>query len=484
MALAAAAVGVAAAAAYYAQELTLSHYDAKAHLVVARRIIDSVSPGWMQIGAVWLPLPHLLNLVPVQVDAFYRTGLSAVAFSVVGFVVGAVSLWKIVTSATGSALAGWVACAVFAAHPDVLYLQATPMTESLLMGLCLLGTALTLTWIEREGTGAVWPAGIVLALACLTRYEAWPIAVATVVLAAVTLVRMGTGTRQSLARATRLALYPAAAVIAFMILSRLTVGSWLVTGGFFDVDPSTYHRPAAVLGAVWSGLRRVNGDAMLAVGVGGAIASALMVVRSRQSVHLLLVFSLVACVALPLFAFWNGHPFRIRYMVPLTMALAAFAGIGIGLLPRHRRLGGAIVILIALIETPPFSSRAPMVLEAQRDRPNEIRRQRLTSCLLQRYDQAPILASMGSLAPYMQETAVVGFALRQYLHEGLGQMWADSLTDPGRHAGWVLIEEEAEGGDVLARLSRASKEFLASFERRCEGGGVALYQRVTLPTTN
>lgn len=57
-------IGVTAAATYCAQGLTLSHYDAKAHLVVARRIVDSLQPGWMQIGAVWLPLPHLLNSVP------------------------------------------------------------------------------------------------------------------------------------------------------------------------------------------------------------------------------------------------------------------------------------------------------------------------------------------------------------------------------------------------------------------------------------
>ena len=71
------------AAFYYAQlGLTLSHYDAKGHLVVARRIIDSLTPGWRQIGAVWLPLPHLLNFLPVQIDAFYRSGASGVAISI------------------------------------------------------------------------------------------------------------------------------------------------------------------------------------------------------------------------------------------------------------------------------------------------------------------------------------------------------------------------------------------------------------------
>ena len=482
--LAALAIGVGAAISYYVQDLTLSHYDAKAHLVVARRIVDSMRPGWMQIGAVWLPLPHLLNLIPVQVDTFYRTGLSAVAFSVIGFVVGAVALWKLVASSTGSVVAGWAAFAVFAAHPDVLYLQATPMTESLLMGLCLLGIAQTWTWLLKDGAGRVWPAGLVLALACLTRYEAWPITVSAVALAAVVLSRRGISPGRVAARVTALALLPAAAVLGFMILSRLTVGSWLVTGGFFDIDHSMYHEPVAVLVAVWSGVRGINGDVMTAVGTAGLIALLAAIVRRRSSLQLLIVLSLAACVALPLFAFWNGHPFRIRYMVPLTMALAAFAGVGVGLLSQYRGLAAAVVVIVALIETPPLSTHSPMVVEAQRDAESVIARQRLTECLLESYDQAPILASMGSLAPYMHETARVGFSIRQFLHEGTGQLWADSLEDAGRHAGWVLIEEEAEGGDILARLSRRTTGFLAGFERGCEAGGVALYRRVGGPSTN
>ena len=68
--------------------LTLAHYDARAHLVVARRILDSLTPGWQQIGAVWLPLPHVLNMLPVQVDAWYRSGASGVAISVLSMALG------------------------------------------------------------------------------------------------------------------------------------------------------------------------------------------------------------------------------------------------------------------------------------------------------------------------------------------------------------------------------------------------------------
>ncbi|PYR07551.1 MAG: hypothetical protein DMG00_16745, partial [Acidobacteria bacterium] len=84
---AAALVGAIAAWHYHGLGLTLTHYDARGHLIVARRIFDSITPGWQQIGAVWLPLPHLLNAIPVQVDFFYRTGASAVAISIAAFAV-------------------------------------------------------------------------------------------------------------------------------------------------------------------------------------------------------------------------------------------------------------------------------------------------------------------------------------------------------------------------------------------------------------
>ena len=81
--------GVFVAWHYHALGLTLSHYDARGHLIVARRIIDSITPGWQQIGAVWLPLPHLLNALPVQIDLFYRTGASAVALSIAEYAIAA-----------------------------------------------------------------------------------------------------------------------------------------------------------------------------------------------------------------------------------------------------------------------------------------------------------------------------------------------------------------------------------------------------------
>jgi len=90
--IAAGAAGALAAWHYHRLGLTLTHYDARGHLVVARRIVDSITPGWQQIGAVWLPLPHLLNALPVQIDLFYRTGAAAFAISIASFAVAAGSI--------------------------------------------------------------------------------------------------------------------------------------------------------------------------------------------------------------------------------------------------------------------------------------------------------------------------------------------------------------------------------------------------------
>ena len=107
----------------------------RAHLVVARRIFDSLTPGWRQIGAVWLPLPHVLNALPVQVDAWYRTGLSGVVISMLSFAAAAASLTWLVARLSGSVPAALATLAIFVYQPDLLYLQATPMTEPLLLGL-------------------------------------------------------------------------------------------------------------------------------------------------------------------------------------------------------------------------------------------------------------------------------------------------------------------------------------------------------------
>ena len=134
-----------------------------------------------------------------------------------------------------------------------------------------------------------------------------------------------------------------------------------------------------------------------------------------------------------------------------------------------------------LIESPPWNPRAPMLLEAQWDRGSSIGRRDVTACLAREYRGDKVLASMGSLAHYMQELSNNGFAIADFINEGNGDIWNLALqTGPAPHAGWMLVEEVAEGGDVLAEHVRHDPSFTRDMRRVCEGGGVALYKRITV----
>jgi hypothetical protein len=483
IASAALAGGSAAAFSYNRLGLTLSHYDARGHLIVARRIVDSITPGWQQIGAVWLPLPHLLNAVPVQIDWFYQTGASGVFISVISFAVATTAIAWIAGALTGSTAAAVVGAAAFALNPNVVYLQATPMTEPLLVALTLLAVALLIAYV-RDGRRATL-AGIVLALACLTRYEAWPITYVALTAAAWALWRKGETMALTCRRIAAIAIYPTGAIVAFAIFSRIVVGQWFVSSDFFVPENKALGLPMVAVDEIAWGTREMSGRVLIGLAVVGCAMLAMSGLVNRSRAAALVALSPLAAAAVPWAAFVDGHPFRIRYMVPLlameALAVGALVGfVGLVRRPKGRHyvwIAAIATLVVAAVELHPLDDRAPMVVEAQWDRVNVAPRRAVTSCLRARYRGETIMASMGSLGHYMQETSLDGFDVRDFLHEGNGDIWLAALERPKNYAGWLLIEEKAEGGDMLAKRAREHPDFLAGYSRVCEGAGVALYER-------
>jgi hypothetical protein len=487
-------VGLAAWAYYLDHGLVLAHYDAKAHLVVARRVIDSLTPGWQQIGAVWLPLPHLIQILPTQIDLFYRTGAFGSLISISCFGVATWAMARLVMAITGSRLGAVVAAALLVLNPNLLYMHVTPMTEPLLLAATLLSVLKLHEWLTISPLEPVPAAfGWTLFLTSWTRYEAWPILAAVIALAAIVLWRRGHPPSVVARQMGRLARWPAMAGLMFLILSRLTVGQWFVSGGFYERDPTYDAQVLKSVLAIWWGTHVLSGYAIEIVGL---TAAALIVWRSARhpdEAPNLVTVALFAAAALPVYAFYEAHPFRIRYMVPLVTACALFCGVAVGV--AHRRPGAigrsgrtgpavmawllaGVLVVSTLVESPPWSRRAALIVEAQLDAANGLAWQRVTACLAPAYHGEKVLASMGSLAHYMQELSHDGFALADFVHEGNGAIWDMALdTGPAPHAGWMLIEEQSEGGDVLAQRVRHHADFIRGMTKVCEGGGVSLYKR-------
>ncbi len=152
---------------------TLYYGDAQAHLVNARRMVDSRTPGWDQLGTVWLPLPHWLMLPFVSNEHWWRTGLAGAYPASGSFVVAGTFFYLSIRRLFHSRTAGVVGVLLFALNPNVLYLQSVPMTEAVyLAGFTMLLYAVV--WHgQGGGMGAAALAALASNIASLTRYEGW-----------------------------------------------------------------------------------------------------------------------------------------------------------------------------------------------------------------------------------------------------------------------------------------------------------------------
>jgi hypothetical protein len=322
----------AGAAWYYASAgLTLSHYDSRGHLIVARRVVDSLTPGWQQLGAIWLPLPHVLNALPVQWDWAHRTGWSGVTLSIGAMALGLGAFAGYLFRATGSRPIAVALPFLILLNPNVFYLQSTPMTEPLLFGLALLAVASMDGWLHTPSPGGTLRTGALLAALMLTRYEGWFIVGALLVLAGAAAPR----------RTLRLAWYPVTAVLAFLLLSWGSTGSWFVTGGFFEPNNPALGDAAMAFSQVIEGAARLGGRWLLWLGLAGALSCGAAAVASRNvaiAARHLLPLALAAAAALPFYAFFSGHPIRVRYMTALVVAAAAVGAFALARLPRRLHL--------------------------------------------------------------------------------------------------------------------------------------------------
>jgi hypothetical protein len=155
------------------QGWSLYYGDAESHLNIARRIIDSRTPGYGQLGTGWLPLLHLLILPFAAHDRLWITGLAGSIPPATCFVLGLTFFFAAVRRALESTTAAGVAAALYAFNPNTLYLQSIPMTEMVFFGALAATLYFTVRFHQTQSLASAAGAGIALFAGTLTRYEAW-----------------------------------------------------------------------------------------------------------------------------------------------------------------------------------------------------------------------------------------------------------------------------------------------------------------------
>ena len=519
-------LGLAFLVFYYRQGLTVAHYDAKAHLVVARGVVDSLSPGYIHLGTHWLPLTHLLYLPFVVFESQYRSGLMPSLLSVFCFALSGFLICRILLFATGSSAAGIFAGLFLIANANLLYLQSCPLTEPIFMALLLLTMDQFLRWREERNESLPWSPAFWAALGTMCRYEGWYVLGGIVLLLAVDAFNRRISKGRALrAAAVFLASFALPALLHFGYLYLRTRDSFLIRVVQGNPAPfETYKRPFLSLLYHGAELGQIAGALPLLVGFSGVVYCLLRRDRLQKCLPLFLLWlpSLINLSAL----YW-GMIYRIRYSVLLLPAIAVFGGVvasddrasrrvlvfvsiagallpwvswyfprewryhgfypgpGILLLPAAGailfylgeslgRFRWALLAMCALAMQVPVlqGENRPILEETLEHGFVESDRAQVLDWLKNHYDGNRILIDAQKLSPLIYDSQL---PLREFLYdEGDFARWSEATRNPESNAGWVCVQK----GDELSSLLQVDPHRLDGYALVVHNDWLSLYRRI------
>lgn len=415
---------------------TLYYGDAEAHLNIARRILDSRTPGPEQFGTVWLPLPHLLMIPFVMRDSWWRNGLAGAIPSAASFVIAGAFLFAAARRLYISTAAGVAAALLFALNPNMLYLQSIPMTEALFAASLAALLWATIWFRSTQSVWAVLAAAVASNAASLTRYEGW------FLIPFVALYFLVTAHRKSHA-------------LVFAILAALGPLSWIAHNQYYYSNALEFYSGEGSAKAIYAGElaqggARYPGDHNWRL----AIEYYFTATTLTQGWGLVLLSILGGVTALakkiwwpllllalpPVFYVWSIHSSGTPLFVPTrwpfswyntryalaALPLAAFAAAGmVALLPKNLRAAGAAVLVVAgaLAGTPICWKESTVNSVARRAWTEQA-----AAYLASHYQPGDgIIYSFGDLTGVLREA---GIPLREGLHQGNRPSWDAAVLRP------------------------------------------------------
>ncbi len=232
-------VSVVSFLAYFQRGDVALYGDAIAHMNIARRVFDSKTPGLLQLGTVWLPLPHLLMVPFLLSNDLWRRGAGGSIPSMAAYVFAVIGMFRLIRSAlsrgagpdASARIAAWTAALVFAANPNLIYMQTTAMGETLYLAF-FVWALVHLSEFVRGAAKSLTRCALCLAAACLTRYDGWFLAAA--IAAAVVLLSLFSSAASG--PASRLGI-PRATAVKFVLIAAAAPSLWLAYNGIVYRNP-------------------------------------------------------------------------------------------------------------------------------------------------------------------------------------------------------------------------------------------------------
>ncbi len=498
-------VSVLSLLAYHQRDQILLSGDAVAHIGIARRVFDSLTPGPFQLGTVWLPLQHIATIPFLLSDQMWRSGVGGSIPSMIGYVLAAVGVFRLVRDvledsflARYASAAAWFALLVFGTNPNLLYIQATALNESAYVAEFVWAVVFLADFSRSNRQGdavaaamALERCAMVLAAAILTRYDGWVLTVACG-LTMLAILRGSPGWRTLILVADQRRLRRA--VLGFVLLGALTPALWMAYNFGIFQDPLEFARGQYSAKAIMQRNMR-PGDpfhpgyhdipvaglyyvkcAKLNVAEGRwepwlllfAAAGAVPALALRRWVWLLLWLPLpfysfsIAYGWLPLFipVWWPFSYYNTRYGLQLLPAIAVFSAVLLGLLLRiteERRWRAAVPVIFGVLVVGSYLSiwqRSPVCLREVTA--NARTRIPYEKTLAQELEKLPPTATLLMfVGDHVDALRRADIPLRRVINESNYPIWQQALADPARKADFVIA---MDGGAVAQAAQRHRAE--------------------------
>jgi 4-amino-4-deoxy-L-arabinose transferase-like glycosyltransferase len=481
----------------------LLYGDAVAHLGIARRILDSRNPGLIQLGGVWLPLPHLLLLPFVQQMEWWQNGLAGAWLSLLCYIASVVGFYRLTRYLL---MPRWAVPATlfYALNPNLLYLATTAMTESLFLALLIWTTLLTLecvTAIHAARSAVVARRliliGVFILAAVYTRYDGWILGAVVWCVITFTLT-----SRRDVWRKV------SPSFVLFTLLAIAGPLSWLAYNQHFFHDPldfirgpysasaiekktsapgsEHYHgwhslfwalvyytRTAQVDAAFWE-----TGFLVMTAAIGGlaiAIRRGLGLPAMLLWVPLPFYVYSVAYGSVPIFIpqLWPHSYYNSRYGMEMLPALALFGMLAIEWTegqwgqskPLAKRVMQPIVLLLIALNTVGMTYATPLVLKEAMA--NSTTRVAFETSLARQLRSFPLGSSILMYnSDHVGALQAAAIPLRQTVNEGDYDSFHAALAAPADHAAYVV----AIAGDPVSAAVAAHPEGLTELTILCTSG--------------
>lgn len=469
--------------------------DARAHMNVARRVTDALTPGLAQLGSVWLPLPQILMAPLVAIDWLWHSAVGGAIVSGLAFFYSSVRVYSLADEWFESRAAGWAAFLIYVTNLNLLYLQSTALTEPLLLAFFVGAGYHLLRWTKTLSPLSLIAAALLTFCATLTRFDGWVLFAVEAVVVLVWSLRHDSRKHSTQAN-----------TILFAAVGGYGIAMWFLYNLIIFGDPlawvhSTFSSQSQQLALAQVGELQTKGNAKLSlltygwdvldvagvlITVMGALGLVALLFRRGAALqrNLVMMAVLAAPIAFNLLALYTGQStIRVPQVSPAGMWNVRYGAmalpllvVGAAALVQRRKLILPLVLGVAAVSLALSLRATPITLAdgqsgissaAANGTPDVA-----AAYLGKHYSGGQVLADDASAAPFMFAS---GLPLRDFTTIGMHPYWEHAIVDPRKNVRWLVVYP----GDAVYSDMKSHPDRFTGYRQVFHSGPVTLYERTS-----